>query len=58
MKSSNLISSWCDNYDLNVSTPGGNRETHCMAMEFTQNCEVNANHEINDSIVIQDCQSQ
>ena len=52
MKSSNLISPWCDNYDLNVNTPGGNRETHCMAMEFTQNCDVDANHEINDSIVI------
>ena len=52
MKSSNPISSWCDNYDLNVNTPGGNQKTHCMAMEFTQNGDVNGNHEINDSIVI------
>ena len=32
-----LISSWCDNFDLQVYTPNGCRETHAMAVEFTQN---------------------
>ena len=27
---------WCDNYDLNIYTPNGARETHAMAIEFTQ----------------------
>ena len=31
-----LISSWCDNFDLQVYTPNGCRETHSMAVEFTQ----------------------
>lgn len=31
-----LISAWFDNFDLQVLTPNGNRETHCMAVEFTQ----------------------
>ena len=31
-----LISSWCDNFDLQVYTPNGCRETHSMAIEFTQ----------------------
>ena len=52
MKNSCLISSWCDNYDLNVNTPGGNRDTHYMSMEFTQNRDVNTNHKTNDCIVI------
>ena len=28
---------WFDNYDLNVFTPNGKRETHAMAVEFSQN---------------------
>ena len=31
-----LISSWCDNFDLQVYTPNGCKETHSMAIEFTQ----------------------
>ena len=31
-----LISAWCDNFDLNVFTPNGMRETHSMAVEFVQ----------------------
>ena len=31
-----LISAWCDNYDLQVYTPNGCRETHAMAIEVTQ----------------------
>lgn len=46
-----LISSWCDNYDLNVNTPAGNRETHCMAVEFTQTRDV-GNQNKNDDLVI------
>ena len=34
-----LISSWCDNFDLQVYTPNGCRETHAMAVEFTQNAQ-------------------
>lgn len=30
------ISVWCDNYDLNIYTPNGSRETHAMDVEFTQ----------------------
>ena len=30
------ISAWFDNYDLQVWTPNGRRETHSMAIEFTQ----------------------
>ena len=30
------ISAWIDNYDLQVYTPNGNRETHALAVEFTQ----------------------
>ena len=29
-------SGWFDNYDLNIFTPNGRRETHAMAIEFTQ----------------------
>lgn len=32
-----LISTWFDNFDLQVFTPNGNRESHCMAVEFIQN---------------------
>jgi hypothetical protein len=35
-KNGGTISAWCDNYDLNVFTPNGKRETHAMAVEFTQ----------------------
>ena len=35
-RDSSFISSWCDNYDLHVNTPTGNRETHAMVIEFTQ----------------------
>lgn len=31
-----LVSTWCDNFDLNVFTPNGMRETHSMAVEFVQ----------------------
>ena len=31
-----LISAWCDNFDLNVFTPSGMRETHSTAVEFVQ----------------------
>jgi hypothetical protein len=30
------IGSWCDNYDLKVSTPNGMRETHAMVIEWRQ----------------------
>jgi len=30
------VMAWMDNYDLNVFTPNGMRETHAMAIEFTQ----------------------
>ena len=30
------IQSWIDNYDLQVFTPNGNRETHALAIELTQ----------------------
>ena len=30
------IGSWVDNYDLNVFTPNGCRETHALAIELTQ----------------------
>lgn len=36
-----LISTWFDNFDLQVFTPNGNRETHCMAVEFTQHAQGN-----------------
>ena len=29
-------SGWFDNFDLNIFTPNGRRETHAMAIEFTQ----------------------
>ena len=32
-----LISSWCDNFDLQVYTPNGCKETHSMAIEFMEN---------------------
>ena len=31
-----LVSAWFDNYNLNVYTPNGKRETHAMAIEFIQ----------------------
>ena len=31
-----LIGAWFDNYDLNVTTPNGQRETHAMAVEWRQ----------------------
>ena len=31
-----IIGSWCDNYDLQVNTPNGQRETHAMAIEWRQ----------------------
>lgn len=36
------IGVWCDNYDLNVYTPNGARETHDMAIEFTQQAKKNS----------------
>lgn len=30
------ICAWFDNYDLNIYTPNGTRETHAMAVEFMQ----------------------
>ena len=36
LHSDGLISAWFDNFDLKVFTPNGTRETHCMAVEFTQ----------------------
>ena len=31
--------SWVDNYDLNVFTPNGCRETHSLVVELTQQPE-------------------
>ena len=31
-----LVTAWFDNYDLNVYTPNGRRETNAMAIEFIQ----------------------
>ena len=36
VKNHGTISAWFDNYDLNVFTPNGMRETHAMAIEFMQ----------------------
>ena len=35
-KNVKIIASWCDNYDLQVNTPNGQRETHSMAIEWRQ----------------------
>ena len=35
-KNGKIIASWCDNYDLQVNTPNGQRETHSMAIEWRQ----------------------
>ncbi len=35
------LSSWVDNYDLNVFTPNGCRETHALAVEVTQQPLIN-----------------
>ncbi len=34
-----LIGAWCDNCDLNVSTPNGTRQTHAMVDEWRQQKE-------------------
>ena len=34
-----LVSTWCDNFDLNIFTPNGMRETHSMAIEFVQSSQ-------------------
>ena len=36
INTSKLLSAWFDNFDLQVFTPNDSRETHCMAVEFTQ----------------------
>ena len=38
-----LISSWFDNFDLQIYTPNGCRETHSMAIEFTQHLDGKCN---------------
>ena len=40
---SGLISCWCDNFDLQVYTPNGCRETHAMAIEFVQHTDKTEN---------------
>ena len=35
-KEEGTLGSWVDNYDLNVFTPNGCRETHALAIEITQ----------------------
>jgi len=37
------VNSWFDNYDLNIFTPNGKRETHAMAIEFMQQQQVDLN---------------
>ena len=39
------IGPWIDNYDLNVFTPNGRRETHALAIEFTQHPSENQTDE-------------
>ena len=35
-KDDSPMSAWYDNYDLDVRTPNGRRETHAMVIELTQ----------------------
>lgn len=42
---SSPICAWNDNFDLNISTPNGCRQTHSLVIEFTQQIE---NNSIND----------
>jgi len=37
------VNSWFDNYDLNIFTSNGKRETHAMAIKFTQQLQVDLN---------------
>ena len=35
-----ILSSWVDNYDLNVFTPNGYRESHALVVQVTQQTQV------------------
>ena len=59
MNDGGLISSWCDNFDLQVYTPNGCRETHAMAIEFIHNVKGKILHHLfnimNQTMLIMIC---
>ena len=47
------ISAWIDNFDLKLFTPNGMRETHCLAIQFSQSENTDGTH-VNDPQDAQD----
>ena len=44
------ISDWIDNFDLKIFTPNGMRETHCLAIQFSQSDNTDGTQDPQDLI--------